>query len=59
MVIAKAVAGFLNTEGGALLIGVNDDGDVVGLVDDFAVVKSPTATASSYGYGTSWAAPSG
>ena len=41
IVIAKAVAGFLNTEGGALLIGVNDDGDVVGLVNDFAVVKSP------------------
>ena len=28
MVIAKAVAGFLNTDGGTLLIGVNDDGDV-------------------------------
>ena len=41
MVIAKAVAGFLNTDGGTLLIGVNDDGDVVGLVNDFAVVKSP------------------
>ena len=41
MVIAKAVAGFLNTDGGTLLIGVNDDGDVVGLVNDFRVVKSP------------------
>ena len=41
MVIAKAVAGFLNTGGGTLLIGVNDDGDPVGLVNDFAVVKSP------------------
>jgi len=41
MVIAKAVAGFLNTDGGTLLIGVNDDGDVVGLVNDFGVVKSP------------------
>jgi hypothetical protein len=41
MVIAKAVAGFLNTDGGTLLIGVNDDGDVVGLANDFAVVKSP------------------
>ena len=27
MVIAKAVAGFLNTDGGTLLIGVNDEGD--------------------------------
>jgi hypothetical protein len=41
MVIAKAVAGFLNTDGGTLLIGVNDDGDIVGLVNDFRVVKSP------------------
>jgi MFS family permease len=41
MVIAKAVAGFLNTDGGVLLIGVNDAGDVVGLANDFAVVKSP------------------
>ncbi len=43
MVIAKAVAGFLNTDGGTLLIGVNDSGDVVGLVNDFRVVKSPDA----------------
>lgn len=41
MVIAKAVAGFLNTEGGTLLIGVNDAGEVVGLANDFAVVKAP------------------
>lgn len=41
LVIAKAVAGFLNSDGGTLLIGVNDDGDLVGLANDFAVVKSP------------------
>jgi len=41
MVIAKAVAGFLNTEGGTLLIGVNDAGEVVGLANDFAVMKAP------------------
>ena len=41
MVIAKAVAGFLNTGGGTVLIGVNDDGEPVGLVNDFAVIKSP------------------
>lgn len=41
MVIAKAVAGFLNTDGGTLLIGVNDAGEVVGLANDFAVVKAP------------------
>ena len=40
-VIAKTVAGFLNTDGGTLLIGVNDDAEVVGLTADFAVVKSP------------------
>ena len=33
-VIAKSVAGFLNAEGGTLLIGVTDDGEVLGLEDD-------------------------
>lgn len=41
LVIAKAVSGFLNSDGGTLLIGVNDDGDLVGLANDFTVVKSP------------------
>ncbi len=41
LVIAKAVSGFLNSDGGTLLIGVNDAGDVVGLANDFTVVKSP------------------
>ena len=41
MVIAKAVAGFMNSDGGTLLIGVNDAGEIVGLVNDFAVVKGP------------------
>ena len=40
-VIAKTVAGFLNAEGGALLIGVTDDGDVCGLADDYALMKVP------------------
>ena len=40
-VIAKTVAGFLNADGGTLLIGVNDNGEAVGLAADFAVVKSP------------------
>ena len=39
MVIAKAVAGFLNTDGGALLIGVDDSGTVLGLVNDFSTVR--------------------
>jgi hypothetical protein len=41
MVIAKAIAGFSNSEGGTLLIGVNDAGEVVGLANDFAVMKAP------------------
>ncbi|WP_420120718.1 helix-turn-helix domain-containing protein [Nakamurella sp.] len=41
LVIAKAVSGFLNADGGTLLIGVNDAGEPVGLANDFAVVKSP------------------
>ena len=40
-VIAKTVAGFLNTDGGTVLIGVDDNGRAVGLAADFAVVKSP------------------
>ena len=33
-VVTKTVCGFLNAEGGTLLIGVGDDGGVVGLADD-------------------------
>lgn len=34
-VIAKTVCGFFNAEGGTLLIGVNDNAQVLGLEDDF------------------------
>lgn len=37
--IQKTVAGFLNREGGTLLIGVADDGSVVGLEPDFQTFK--------------------
>jgi uncharacterized membrane protein YeaQ/YmgE (transglycosylase-associated protein family) len=40
LVIARAVAGFLNARGGTLLIGVSDDGSAVGLASDYALVKS-------------------
>jgi hypothetical protein len=40
-VIAKTVCGFLNAEGGALLIGVDDDGNALGLDDDLALMKHP------------------
>ena len=43
MVIAKAVAGFLNTDGGTLLIGVDDSGTVLGLVNDFSTVRGADA----------------
>jgi hypothetical protein len=39
-VIIKSVAGFLNTEGGILLIGVHDDGHPTGLDSDFNVCSS-------------------
>jgi hypothetical protein len=33
--IVKTVAGFLNTQGGTLLIGVNDNGEILGLQYDY------------------------
>ncbi len=41
LVIAKTVAGFLNADGGTLLIGVDDDGQAAGLDDDLALMKEP------------------
>ncbi|HSS09847.1 MAG TPA: ATP-binding protein [Acidimicrobiales bacterium] len=41
LVIAKTVAGFLNSEGGTLLIGVNDDGKVLGLDPDYQLMQRP------------------
>ena len=37
-VIVKTVCGFLNAEGGTLLIGVTDDGQVSGLEDDLSTL---------------------
>jgi len=42
-VIAKTVAAFLNSSGGTLLIGVDDDGRVHGLDRDFATLRTPDA----------------
>jgi predicted HTH transcriptional regulator len=39
--ILKNVAALMNTSGGTLLIGVNDDGEILGLEADFAVMKKP------------------
>jgi type I restriction enzyme, R subunit len=41
--VVKTIAGFLNTDGGALLIGVDDDGRVVGLEHDLPLVKPHSA----------------
>jgi hypothetical protein len=45
LAVAKAVAGFLNAEGGVLLIGIADDGTVSGLEDDYPLLRSPTRDA--------------
>jgi len=39
-VIAKTLVGFMNHRGGSLLIGVADDGEVVGLEHDYKTLKN-------------------
>jgi type I restriction enzyme R subunit len=41
--VVKTIAGFLNTDGGTLLIGVADDGEIVGLSYDLPLVKPRSA----------------
>jgi serine/threonine protein kinase len=36
----KTIAAFLNSQGGTLLVGVEDDGTVVGIEDDFGTFKA-------------------
>ncbi len=38
-VVAKTVAGFMNRDGGTLVIGVSDDGEILGLEADMASLK--------------------
>ncbi len=38
--VLKTIAAFLNTDGGTLIIGVEDDGNVLGLDADLALVKN-------------------
>lgn len=38
-VIMKTIAGFMNGEGGSLIIGVSDTGEVTGLEDDYRILK--------------------
>jgi len=39
LVVVKTIAGFLNHDGGDLLIGVADDGSIVGLEHDYATLR--------------------
>lgn len=41
LVIAKSIAGLLNAEGGTLLVGVADDGAIVGVETDYALCGKP------------------
>jgi type I restriction enzyme R subunit len=41
--VVKSIAGFLNTDGGTLFIGVGDDRKIIGLVHDLPLVKPPSA----------------
>jgi hypothetical protein len=43
-ILVKAVCGFLNAEGGVLLIGVEDDGQVVGIESDFTTLGTKQNT---------------
>jgi predicted HTH transcriptional regulator len=40
-VVIKTIAGFLNENGGTLVIGVKDKGEAVGLEDDFKTLSKP------------------
>jgi hypothetical protein len=40
-VVMKTLAGYVNGHGGTLLIGVADDGSIVGLEKDYAALKKP------------------
>ncbi len=40
-VVLKTLAGYMNGNGGTLLIGVADDGSIVGLDRDYATLKKP------------------
>jgi predicted HTH transcriptional regulator len=39
VVILKTLAGFMNTSGGSLLIGVSDDGKILGLEPDYSTLS--------------------
>lgn len=38
-IIAKSIAGFMNHNGGSLLVGINDAGEIIGLQNDYKTFK--------------------
>ena len=46
--VAKTVAGFANAHGGTLLIGVNDDGEALGLEGDYRLANQRRQDADGY-----------
>ena len=57
-VIIKTIAAFNNSEGGILLIGVGDDGSILGLDSDYSTFRGGRRISSSSISGTWWAWPS-
>jgi Predicted transcriptional regulator containing an HTH domain and an uncharacterized domain shared with the mammalian protein Schlafen len=47
LVIAKTIVGFMNAKGGKLILGVDDDGNILGLEKDFKTLKHKTEMATS------------
>ncbi|MFW9889848.1 MAG: RNA-binding domain-containing protein [Candidatus Thorarchaeota archaeon] len=43
MAVFKAIGGFMNSDGGQLLIGVTDEGEIYGLENDFDLLRGPRA----------------
>jgi hypothetical protein len=50
----KAVCSFLNGDGGTLLIGVSDTGELTGLADDIGALTKPSLDGSSWPSGRAW-----
>ena len=41
--IAKTIAAFMNSQGGVLYISVDDDGNIIGLDEDYAFLEKPNS----------------
>lgn len=47
-VIVKTIAGFMNANGGTLYIGVNDNGDAIGIEDEFILLNTSITDTHKY-----------